>query len=108
MNGESTSMVLLRRLLLAGLIGVVSWYAIDVLYNTIIWQITGGHEVLGRYGRDKSLSNMVVEFPWVITIILISFLFTKPRVDKKWLRKYLCLLIPLLTILSVIVPGLGE
>ena len=101
-------MILLRRLLLAGVIGVVFWYAIDMLYNIIIWQLTGGHEVVGRYGRDKSLSNMVVEFPCVTIIIFASFLFARPKVENKWLKKYLCFLLPLLTVLSLIVPGLGE
>ncbi len=108
MNDKPSFGTLLTRMLLAGVIGLVAWYAIEMVYNLVIWQMTGGQQILGKYGRDKSLSNAAVEMPWALAIIFLSFVLARPMSNNKWLMKFIYISLPLLAVLCIIVPGLGE
>jgi hypothetical protein len=99
---------LLWKLMQLGIFSMFIWCLASIAYNLAIWPITGGHGAWAQWGRDKSLSNMVVEMPYVLMATATAFLLSKPWKDSPWRKRALLYDTTLIVAVVLILPGLGE
>ena len=105
---EARARVIVLRLACAIVAAPLVWYTMAMGYNALVWAFGQGHPVFGPYGREKSLSNLVVEFPLVMILTAVALLFTAPGTDRRWWPRAVCVIILVSGVVTILVPGLPE
>ncbi len=107
MDSRKAKVVVLR-LIGAWIFAPVVWYVIAMSFSGMVYAICHGRPVFGPYGRDKSLSNVAIEFPIVMILTTIAFPFTSPGTEGRWWPRAALIICLIAGLVTVLIPGLPE
>ena len=90
---------------------LATWFVSWLVYKIVMWEVTGGTGIVGSFGADKAMTNLIVE---PILVLVFSGLYLlrfrtaskhKPSMSAGRLLG-LCMLIGVLV--AFLVPGIRE
>ena len=88
------------------------WFVVALILKLAIWELTDGHAVFGPYGRDKGLSNAIVEPTLVLALsgVYLPALWgiTFNTRNMRTSRRLLVLSVTLACLVAVITPPLRD